>query len=306
LLSALLLTGCAAHLPQAATEPSDASSERLAPGVVHRAIPTADGEGIDLIDVDLTLAPIRIAVAAKKIGRSDGVIAGEAYTPHEWLDRQKAIAAVNGGYFGRDAGPGRKEIVGLLMQNGRVRRAAPPLLGSGSGGLHAGRYVRSAFAITTQGLPEIAWAATDARNPQSLQTFARSAATSDAGRRAGNIRAAVGCGPTLIHDGRIVMSARAERLSSPGPEARTFVAYDEAGGRPRHFVLGIASGTTYNGLAAFLKAYFPKYDDTGAEAAMCLDGGGSTQLSYRLPDGTVASPRETGVSVPDAVLLLPR
>ena len=39
---------------------------------------------------------------------------------------------------------------------------------------------------------------------------------------------------------------------------------------------------------------------------MCLDGGASTQLSYRLPDGAVQSPRETGVTVPDAIVILPR
>ena len=38
---------------------------------------------------------------------------------------------------------------------------------------------------------------------------------------------------------------------------------------------------------------------------MCLDGGASTQLSYR-KHATVQSPRFTGVTVPDAVVILPR
>ena len=37
---------------------------------------------------------------------------------------------------------------------------------------------------------------------------------------------------------------------------------------------------------------------------MCLDGGASTQMTYRL-NGTLQSPRETGVTVPDALVLLP-
>ena len=67
-------------------------------------------------------------------------------------------------------------------------------------------------------------------------------------------------------------------------------------------MLGVASGMTYRSLAAFLASYFPHYDKTPPGDAMCLDGGESTQLSYRAKDGTVQSPRETGVAVPDAVL----
>ena len=37
---------------------------------------------------------------------------------------------------------------------------------------------------------------------------------------------------------------------------------------------------------------------------MCLDGGASTQMTYRL-SGALQSPRETGVTVPDALVLLP-
>ena len=63
---------------------------------------------------------------------------------------------------------------------------------------------------------------------------------------------------------------------------------------------------TYHDLAAFLAAYFPRCDKTRPGDAMCLDGGASTQLSYRLKDGSIQSPRETGITVPDAVLILPR
>jgi len=54
-----------------------------------------------------------------------------------------------------------------------------------------------------------------------------------------------------------------------------------------------------------LSRYFSRYDSTRAEAAMCLDGGASTQMTYLL-NGKVESPRETGVTVPDALVLIPR
>lgn len=118
------------------------------------------------------------------------------------------------------------------------------------------------------------------------------------------MRDVVGCGPTLIQQGKSVVTDRLERLASPGPLPRTFVAYDGPAGRPAHFLLGIASGMTYPDLAAFLTDYFARYDGTRAEAAMCLDGGASTQLSYRRRN-TVQSPRFTGVTVPDAVVIRP-
>jgi exopolysaccharide biosynthesis protein len=115
----------------------------------------------------------------------------------------------------------------------------------------------------------------------------------------------VGCGPTLIQAGKTVVTDRRERLASPGARPRTFVAYDGPPGRPTHFVLGVASALTFPDLAVFLQDYFTRYDATRAEAAMCLDGGASTQLSFR-QGNAVQSPLATGVSVPDAVILRPQ
>ena len=75
-------------------------------------------------------------------------------------------------------------------------------------------------------------------------------------------------------------------------------------GRPKHLLVGTASGTDFHALAAFLVGYFPRHDGTRAEAAMCLDGGASTQMTYRA-NGALQSPRETGVTVPDALVLVP-
>ncbi len=279
--------------------------ETLAPGVVHRAIPTSDGAGIDLIDVDLVRSKARPAIVARDVQLSEGSVVAQVYTPGEWLTKTQALAAINGGYFGREAGEGDKEIVGLLVQKGRVRHAAPPLYGQGGANAPRGFYRRSAFGLLPGGMPSIAWAATDPEIPQSLRAYASPLVFRDHRGHRWPVHAAVGCGPMLIFNGAIAVSDRQERLVSPGTRARTFVAYDNPGGAPRHFVLGIASGMTFQDLAEFLRGYFPKYGRTQACNAMCLDGGESTQMTYR-QGKTLQTPRETGVSVPDAVVLLPR
>ncbi len=304
----LLLPGCAprtasAPSPSTANSPSvpaDAA-DTLAPGVVHRAIPTTAGAGVDLVDINLAQSHCRLTIQTRGITLAGGRVVGQAYTPHEWLIRTHAIMAVNGGYFGMEDAAGRKEFIGLLVQKGRVRHAAPPLTGSGSATIRRGQYVRSAFGLLPDGTPQIVWAATEPSRPQALQCYAGPMRRESA---PWTIADAVGCGPTLISGGRGVITQYQERLVSPGPEPRTFVAYDSVNGKPRHLVIGIASGSDFAALAAFLSRYFPRYDGTHAEAAMCLDGGASTQMAYSF-NGTVQSPRETGMTVPDALVLLP-
>lgn len=286
LLFALALCGCRHSATPGPVVPG-AASDVLAPGVVHRAIPTGGGQGIDLIDVDLTRASVKIGVAAQGIQRVQGAVTGLAYTPHEWLDKTGALAAVNGGYFGEEVVPGRKEIMGLLVQGGRVR--------------HAATVRRAALGVGSEGVPSIVWAQTAPGHPQ-LLTAHSTLSGQEKSVPPWRVQSAVGCGPMLIFDARVVTTDRQERLVSPGPEPRTFVAYDVGG---KHFVLGLASGMEYRDLAEWLRDYFPRYDHTQAAAAMCLDGGASTQLSYR-QGGAVCSPRETGVTVPDAVVILPR
>ena len=300
-----LLPGCsprttAVHAAPLASATSGADT--LAPGVVHRAIPLTADTGVDVIDVDLDRAKARWTIQTRGIQRANGRIVGQAWTPRDWLTRLGGLASVNGGYFGEyEDAQGRKEFVGLLVQKGRVRHAAPPLHGQGSPTVRRGQYVRSAFGLTVEGMPDIAWAATDAGRPQSLHTYAGPMSGPGTAWR---VAQAVGCGPTLISGGRIVVTQYQERLVSPGPRPRTFVAYDGVDGRPRHLLIGTASGTDFHALAAFLAAYFPRYDGAHAEAAMCLDGGASTQMTYRM-NGALLSPRETGVTVPDALVLLP-
>ncbi len=302
----LLLMGCGVRTAPASQKPAaPADGDTLAPGVVHHAIAMDNGIGVDVIDADMKQARVSVQIATEHIERIGGMIGGQAYTPHEWLDKTHALAAVNGGYFGREDNAGRKEFVGLLVQGGRVRHAAPPLSGHGGTQIRAGRYVRSVFGVGRDGTLHITWAATEVGQPQSLRAYSSAAAR-------GNgvpwpLQSGVGCGPLLVQNGRVRVTDRQERLVSAGALPRTFVAYDKGTHGQGHFILGMASGLEYRDLAAFVVRYFPQYDGTQAQAAMCLDGGASTQLSYRAnAGGMTQSPRETGVSVPDAVVLVPR
>jgi len=301
----LLLPGCATRstsAPSGAAQAATEDADILAPGVVHRAIPTRAGAGIDLVDIDLTRSHCRLTIQTHGITLSGGHVVGQAYTPHEWLTRTHGLMAVNGGYFGQEDAANRKEFVGLLVQRGRVRHAAPPLTGSGSPTIRKGQYVRSAFGLMADGTPSIVWAATAPSNLQSITAYAGPMSRQAA---VWSVSDAVGCGPTLISQSKVVVTQYQERLVSPGPEPRTFVAYDGPPEYPRHLVIGIASGADFSELAVFVSRYFPRYDHSHAEAAMCLDGGASTQMTYVL-NGAALSPRETGVTVPDALVLLPR
>jgi hypothetical protein len=300
----LLLSGCSprpATVQAAPPAPPAPEGDTLAPGVIHRAIPTTGAAGVDLIDVDLDHTGARWTIQTRGIQMANGRVVGQALTPRDWLTRLGGLAAVNGGYFGGEDEQGRKEFVGLLVQRGRVRHAAPPLHGSGSATIRRGQYVRSAFGLTADGKPRIVWAATDAGRPQSLRAYPGPMS----GRgTAWRVAEALGCGPTLISGGKVVVTQYGERLVSPGPRPRTFVAYDLVNGQPKHLLAGMASGSDFHALAAFLAAYFPRYDGTRAEAAMCLDGGASTQMTYRQNE-TLHAPLDTGVTVPDALVLLP-
>ncbi|BDI30904.1 hypothetical protein CCAX7_29550 [Capsulimonas corticalis] len=274
----------------------------LGAGVTYVALPIGANEGVNLLDIDLG-AGGRAVITTSNVRLAGGEVVGDSLLPREWLDKRKALGAVNGGYFGRDHSDA-KEIIGLLVQGGRVRHTAPLLTGHGSATLSAGQYVRSAFGLSANGTPSIVWAATDPANPQRVLQYDSPTPSGPSDGVPWRIHNAVGCGPMLIHNGAIVVTDRKERLASDGALPRTFLAYDGAPGRPRHLLVGIASAITFADLAQFLTAYFPKAHGTRAEAAMCLDGGASTQMSVRDASG-VQSPRDTGVTVPTSIVVTP-
>jgi len=302
------LTGCQGSLTNRSSSPNDTAQasttdhETLAKGVTHYGIQTGPATGIDIIAVDLATTNARLSVGAKDIRADGGAIVARAITPTQWV-KGGALAAVNGGYFGEDHDTA-KEIVGLLVQNGRVRHAAPALTGRGGNGLAPGHYVRSVFGLMPGGAPRITWAATDIGHAQTIRAYDTPTPANLANGVAWRPLSAIGCGPTLIHNGKSVVTDRSERLVSEGPLPRTFVAYDLVDGHPRHVAFGIANAATFDEITTELQDFFSTYEHTRAWAAMCFDGGSSTQMTYRIGK-TISAPRETEVGVTDCLLVVP-
>lgn len=268
---------------------------------MHAAIPLSLSTGIDLIDVDLAASNYRPAILAENVSLSRLGLAGDAYSPSAWLARRQALAVVNGGYFGRGK-QDRKEIIGLFVKNGRILRPAPPIRGQGGAFVGAGLYVRSAFGITREGNPQIAWASTPSHGGEGVYAYVTP--NDPHGGRRWNIQDAIGCGPMLVRAGRPVVTDHQERLVDDLRTARTFVAYDTIQGHPRHFVIGVANAATYKDLAQALIRYYARAHGTKPARAMCVDGGSSSQLSYK-SGGQTLTPLATSVAMPTAIAIVP-
>ncbi len=297
-------------IPPTSAAPSSGSTvvtseETLASGVTHRVEAAPNGTQVDVIDTDLTASEVVPKIIASHIELAGGKVAAAALTPAEWQLQTHAIAVVNGGYFGDEHPDGTKDVVGLLVQAGHVRHAAPPLRGAGSPGIKPGYYMRSAFGIMADGTPSITWAATALGKPQQVLSYAHPTARTVRKGVDWPAWEAVGCGPSIFQNGKSVITARQERLASPEERPRTFLAYDLVVGVPTHFVIGVAASATYTDISGFLKQYYQHHYGTTPEAAMCVDGGSSTQLTYQSQDG-IHSPIDTGIAVPDCIALCPK
>ncbi len=73
-------------------------------------------------------------------------------------------------------------------------------------------------------------------------------------------------------------------------------------GKPRHLVLGIGTAMTFPDAAAFSPRYFKAAHGSACAEAMCLDGGSSTHMAYRVPTG-YADARPALTTVPTAILV---
>jgi exopolysaccharide biosynthesis protein len=109
-------------------------------------------------------------------------------------------------------------------------------------------------------------------------------------------------GPRLIADGRIAVSDRGERLASSGLLPRTFVAYATQAGHPRYLVLGVATAMAFQDAAEFLEGYFHRFHGLPCAEAMSLDGGPSSQLTYRA-NGVLHEAQASDVTVPTSLLV---
>src|SRR5260370_10405816 len=81
---------------------------------------------VALLDVDLSSPEVRVEVAAAGASpRRSGCSNGVARTVTDWCRATGAVGGINGGFFGRELGAERKEIVGLLKMDGRLYGRAP-------------------------------------------------------------------------------------------------------------------------------------------------------------------------------------
>src|SRR4051794_4866931 len=206
---------------------------------------------VSVLDLDLSCPGVRVEVAAADpTPRRSDCTDGAARTVAEWCRATGALGGVNGGFFGRELGGGRKEIVGLLKRAGELygraprhwdRRGLRGHRGSASAAGTAGSsppvaYAHSALGFDRDGRPAIDWVASDPRRPQRLLAFPEPEGLRDGSRW--EVESGLSGGPRLIARGRIAVSDRGERLASGGLLPRTFVGYASQAGVPRYMVMG--------------------------------------------------------------------
>ena len=272
---------------------SGADTDRIAPGVSVRRLQRG-AASVRVVEVDLSAPGVRLGIASADIAVRQGLITGRALTLPDWMQRSGAVAGVNGGFFGRSAGPDHKEIVGLLKHEGRVRVAGP---------VYRSRpartpYARCTLGLTAAGRPQIAWVTSRPGRPQTLRAHAAPEISGPGS--AWRVREAVACGPRLVRGGRIEVSARSERLASPGALPRTFLGY--GGASDRYLVLCATGAMEFEDCARFLMEYFRREHGTACSEGMALDGGGSTQAAWRRGARIESGPVPL-TTVPTAVLV---
>ena len=199
----------------------------------------------------------------------------------------------------------KTQVIGLIVQNGKIVSPNPLYDGLKDNAKRPGHYVRGGVGFDKDGAPSITWPATDAnwkRNSDVVSYTSPTPSGADIGTK-WSVRDAVVCGPVIAHDGHIAISDYPEHLVMASEYPRTFVAYD-GNGASKHFVLGVITGAYFPYLARFLEYYFRVVDDTHLGSAVCLDGGPSSQLSFR-QGHNIVSPLATGVECPDAIILVP-
>jgi hypothetical protein len=294
-------SGCksGAHRHSGAT-PGHPISLEAAPGVTVRAFGEGDALSGDspvvLLDLDLAHPTLRVRVAADQVQLRKGRVFGRAWSLEEWCRRAGAVAGVNGGFFGSTDGEW-KEILGMLATEGMVHSSGQMVRSTRNPGE---RYLRSVFGIGEDGEPDIHWAVGRRGHGALLTRYGSPVNPTE--QAYWTVDSAVACGPRLIRDGRIAVSDVEERLVSDRLAARTFVGIVRQKAEPARLLLGVAESMRYVEAAAFLGRYCRAFHGTDCADAMCLDGGSSSQLVYRL-EGKWMEARATPVTVPTAVLV---
>jgi exopolysaccharide biosynthesis protein len=261
----------------------------VAPGVLFVE---DEAYGVQLLSINQAEADVVPIVVAQGVQKRGGNYVGDVKSVREWAEQHQAIAGINANFFGERYDNGAKrQIIQMAMVNGKVVAPASITITDTSQ-----EYRRCAVGFDKKGTPSLAWASGE--NP--VLSWERPVdATESVPWRVQN---AASCGPRLIQGGRRMITAKAERLVSQGRLQRAFVAFDNK----KHLVLGRADAMQYEDIVAYLRQYFKATYQTEPQEAMCLDGGPSAQIVYHDAAGSYVDAYVTGVTVPTAILLVPR
>jgi hypothetical protein len=267
-------------------------------GVVVRQL-TRGLTRVHLIDADLSTPGVRVRIHARRPStREWGWSAGDALSLKEWCRCTGAVAGVNGGFFGAEVAPGRKEIIGLLRLDGTTYARAPVYRSRTDRSI---TYAHSTFGVVDGRSPLVDWVTSDPGSRSRLRAFPKPEGLRG-GRSWGAVSGLSG-GPRLIHNGKRFVAASCERLASAGALPRTFLGYSPSRtGVGARLVLVTASAMTYGEAADFLIDYFRRRHHIACEEAMCLDGGPSSQLAYRSGAQVLTAHTDT-VTVPTCILI---
>lgn len=230
--------------------------------------------------VRLDDVPLRVLVAADTSDRRDG--------PTLFAERTGACVVLNGGYFSMTSG----EVVGLAAVGGEVLSPATAEVVRDS---LTYPVTRGAVGIGPEGV-EIEWAGTPMTRCETPPENQPGQPGTPPGCSPWPVTDALSAGPVLLRDGIPTESTNAEAFfgtSIPDRHPRSAVGIEPGGAVWWVVVDGRqpeSQGVTLDELAALMAAL-------GTRDALNLDGGGSSAMVVRHPDGLVRLNRPTGYDV---------
>src|SRR5207302_11411881 len=130
-LCAVYLSGLCFLLPLSSAVRPEGKADVLVPprgagsGVVLRHMSFGLGT-VQVLDVDLRTPGVSVHVHARNPSRkTSGWSVADALCLDDWCRATGAVAGINGGFFGAEVQPGRKEVIGLLRLGGKTFARAP-------------------------------------------------------------------------------------------------------------------------------------------------------------------------------------
>src|SRR5207253_50784 len=100
--------------------------------------------------------------------RKWGWSVGDALSLEDWCRATGAVGGINGGFFGAEVRPGRKEVIGLLRLGGKTFARAPLYRARGS---HRVTYAHSTFGVVAGRRPLFDWVVSDPRSMARLLSY---------------------------------------------------------------------------------------------------------------------------------------